>query len=74
VCGAFALSAVCACERCAVRGLFACAFLGGTRHDADVPLCWMGVSRRVYLRARVRVVMVAASAALVGMRVGPAEL
>ncbi len=29
--------------RCVVRGLLACAVLGDTRHDAHVPLCWMGL-------------------------------
>ncbi len=59
------------------RGLLVCAVLGDTRHDADVPLCWVGlVASCVCLCAHVRGVMVAGSAALVGMcaavRVGPA--
>jgi hypothetical protein len=29
--------------RCALRGLYACAVSGVTRHDADVPLWWVGL-------------------------------
>jgi hypothetical protein len=29
--------------RCAVRGLLVCAVLGDTCHDADAPLCWVGI-------------------------------
>ncbi len=48
--------------RCAVRGLLACAVLGDTRHDADVPLWWVGlVASCVSARARVRGVIVAGS-------------
>ncbi len=51
--------------RCAVRGLLACAVLGDTRHDADVPLCWVGlVASCVSARTRVRGLMVAVSATL----------
>ncbi len=40
---------VCVCAlgwsvRCAVRGLLACTVLGGTRHDADMPLCRVGLA------------------------------
>jgi hypothetical protein len=38
--------------RCALRGLYACAVLGGTRHDAAVPLWWVWlVASRVPVRA-----------------------
>jgi hypothetical protein len=38
--------------RCALRGLWACVVLGDTRHDAAVPLCWVGlVSSHVSARA-----------------------
>jgi hypothetical protein len=49
--------ALCACilhvsVRCALRGLWACVVLGDTRHDAAVPLCWVGlVASRVSARA-----------------------
>jgi hypothetical protein len=70
---------LCASVRRVVRGLLVCAVLGDTRHDADVPLWWVGlVASCVYLCARVRGVMVSGSAALVGMcaavRVGPAKM
>jgi hypothetical protein len=62
-----------------VRGLLVCAVLGDTCHDADVPLCWVGlVASCVCLCAHVCDVMVSGSAALVGMcaavRVGPANM
>ncbi len=70
---------LCVSVRCVVRGLLVCAVLGDKRHDADMPLWWVGlVASCVYLCARVRGVMVSGSAALVGMcaalRVGPAKM
>jgi hypothetical protein len=57
--------------RCGVRGLFACAVLGDTRHEADVPLWWLTfVASCVSVCARVCGVMVSGSVALVGMCVG----
>jgi hypothetical protein len=59
---------LCVSVRCAVRGLLVCAVLGDTRHDADVVLRWVGlVASCVSARACLCGVMVAGSAALVGM-------
>jgi hypothetical protein len=52
---------LCVSVRCAVCGLLVCAVLGDTCHGADVVLCC------VCLRAHDCGVMVAGSAALVGM-------
>ncbi len=63
VCGTCLLYAACDCAMC-VRGLLACAVLGYTRHDADVPLWWVGMVR---VCARVCCVIVSGSAALAGI-------
>ncbi len=43
---------LCVSVRCAVRGLLVCAVSGDTRHDADVPLWWVGlVASSVSVRA-----------------------
>jgi hypothetical protein len=70
--------AACECAMCGAW-LVGVRCLGYTRHDADVPLWWVGlVASCVSLCARVGGVMVAGSAALVGMcaavRVGPAKM
>ncbi len=59
---------LCVSVPCVVHGLFVCAVLDDTRHDADVVLRWVGlVTSCVSVRARDCGAMVAGTAALVGM-------